>query len=288
MPPDEGAAPPAPAPAPPAGTLDGGAPPPTPAPNNALGAGAPPPPPPSFDYIPEKYRTNGADGKLDIDASSRKLAEAHGHLERRLGSGDIPPKAVTDYAVNLPAEFKESVELEALKADTGFQEFLAESHKAGMSQKQLDVMVGQFIKQSVALQNGVKQLDAATCVADLTTAWKDQPGGFDANIKLAYNAAKHYAGEDFATFMDTYKNDAGIIKVLARIGREMGEGGPPPSGEAIAAGQQQVEAVMRTEAYRNPNHPEHASTVQRVRSFFDQAYGAQPKAAGAFVLSSAR
>src|SRR5690606_31149911 len=41
-------------------------------------------PPSPAEYIPEKYRVQKEDGTLDLEASSRKLAEAHGHLEKRL------------------------------------------------------------------------------------------------------------------------------------------------------------------------------------------------------------
>ena len=51
------------------------------------------------DYIPEKYRTNKEDGTLDLEASSRKVAEAYKQLETRFGSGDVPPKTADEYAV---------------------------------------------------------------------------------------------------------------------------------------------------------------------------------------------
>ncbi|WP_443701018.1 hypothetical protein [Pseudomonas sp.] len=53
------------------------------------------------DFIPEKYRVVKEDGSLDLDQSSRKLAESYKHLETRLGSGDVPPKTADEYAVKL-------------------------------------------------------------------------------------------------------------------------------------------------------------------------------------------
>src|SRR6478736_10297497 len=54
-------------------------------PTNLLKQGVEEPTPTEF--IPEKYRVTKDDGTLDIEASARKLAEAHGSLEKRLGSG---------------------------------------------------------------------------------------------------------------------------------------------------------------------------------------------------------
>ena len=55
--------------------------------------------------IPEKYQVKKEDGSLDIEASSLKLAEAYGHLEKRMGSGDVPPKTAADYQIAVPEAF---------------------------------------------------------------------------------------------------------------------------------------------------------------------------------------
>jgi hypothetical protein len=39
------------------------------------------------DWLPEKFRVMGEDGKLSIESSARKLAENYTHLEKRMGSG---------------------------------------------------------------------------------------------------------------------------------------------------------------------------------------------------------
>ena len=46
------------------------------------------------DFIPEKYRTSGADGKFNLQDSARKLADAYSHLSKRFGSGDVPSKNI--------------------------------------------------------------------------------------------------------------------------------------------------------------------------------------------------
>jgi hypothetical protein len=51
------------------------------------------------DWLPEKFRVMGEDGKLSIESSARKLAENYTHLEKRMGSGDAPPKTADEYAL---------------------------------------------------------------------------------------------------------------------------------------------------------------------------------------------
>ena len=54
--------------------------------------------------IPEKYQVKKEDGSIDIEASSLKLAEAYGHLEKRLGSGDAPPKTAEELLATLEGQ----------------------------------------------------------------------------------------------------------------------------------------------------------------------------------------
>ena len=61
-----------------------------PAGNSLLSTGAGEPG--ANDWIPEKFRVVGEDGKLSIESSARKLAENYSLLEKRMGSGDAPPK----------------------------------------------------------------------------------------------------------------------------------------------------------------------------------------------------
>lgn len=73
------------------------------------------------DWMPEKYRTNKEDGSLDLEASSRKVAEAYKHLETRMGSGDAPPKSADEYAVKL--EGVEGFNWDEFKAGESSQAF---------------------------------------------------------------------------------------------------------------------------------------------------------------------
>lgn len=74
------------------------------------------------------------DNTLDLEASSRKLADAYTAAEKRIGSGDIPPKSAEEYTVTVPDAFKESFDP---KADEGFKAFSGKMHALGLTQKQM-------------------------------------------------------------------------------------------------------------------------------------------------------
>src|SRR3546814_96352 len=150
--------------APSEGQPGGGASDPTPAPaptGSVLGNAA-------TDYIPEKYRTNKEDGSLDLEASSRKLAESYRHLETRLGSGDAPPKTFEEYAPKIEAE---GFNWDEFKADESTQSFLKGAHAKGMTNAQVEYAISEYLKAAPALVEGVAQLTAQARTATLKAVW---------------------------------------------------------------------------------------------------------------------
>ncbi|BCD83601.1 hypothetical protein PSm6_00080 [Pseudomonas solani] len=104
---------------------------------SVLGQGAP------QDFIPEKYRVTKDDGSLDLEQSSRKLAESYKHLETRMGSGDAPPKSFDEYAPKIEAE---GFNWDEFKADEGSQSFLKGAHAKGLTNAQVEFVLGEYLK----------------------------------------------------------------------------------------------------------------------------------------------
>ncbi|MCZ7253157.1 hypothetical protein NK293_23265, partial [Salmonella enterica] len=89
-------------------------------------------------------RTNKEDGSLDLEQSSRKMAEAYKHLETRMGSGDVPPKTAEEYAVKL--EGVEGFDWDEFKADPDTQSFLKGAHAKGLTNDQVQYVIGEYMK----------------------------------------------------------------------------------------------------------------------------------------------
>src|SRR3990167_2282129 len=94
------------------------------------------------EFIPEKYQVKKADGTLDLEQSSRKLAESYSHLEKRLGSGDAPPKTADEYA---PEVGGGGFNWEEFKADEGTQSFLKGAHAKGLTNDQVAFVIGEYL-----------------------------------------------------------------------------------------------------------------------------------------------
>lgn len=236
-------------------------------------------------WLPEKHRVFGQDGKtLDLEASARKVAEAYGHAERRIGSGDVAPAKVDDYKVNVPEALAEKIKAEDLAADAGFKEFMAKAHAAGLTQKQLDTVVGEFLDRSVKLQGGIQRLSEQEATTQLRETWKTD-AEFTQGVQAAFRAGQQYAGKDFDGILNDYGNDPRIVRMLAAVGKEMGEDTSAPAG-AQANFQADLETLTKSKAYTDPAHPDHTATKQKVAAMFERQYGSRPKQAGPIVFSA--
>lgn len=204
--------------APEGGDPSGGATPPaaTP-PGSVLSAGA------TNDWIPEKHRTNREDGSLDLEASSRKVAEAYKQLETRLGSGDAPPKTPEEYALKLEVE---GFNWDEFKADPNSQAFLKAAHAKGMTNAQVEFAVGEYLKAAPGLIAGNAQLSHEDCVAQLKGVWADDKA-YTTNLQSSHRAAEGFANKEglgsMSNLMAKFGNDPDFIAFTANIGKEMAE-----------------------------------------------------------------
>ncbi|MFX4650851.1 hypothetical protein ABTB10_19455, partial [Acinetobacter baumannii] len=77
--------------------------------------------------------------------------------EKRVGTGDLPPKTADEYKL-------EREDFEGFKADESNKEFLAEAHKHGITNKQLDFLISEYDKRAVDLVSNSSQIDTDTTV----------------------------------------------------------------------------------------------------------------------------
>jgi hypothetical protein len=100
--------------------------------------------------------------------------------------------------------------------------FLEKAHAEGMSQKGVDLFLNEWFERSTALLDTKATMDAEACTNSLKEVWKTDTE-FKENNRAAYRAAKEYGGEEFDAILTKYGNDPQIIKMLAKVGRELGE-----------------------------------------------------------------
>lgn len=222
------------------------------------------------DFIPEKYRVTKDDGSFDMDASSRKLADAYTSLEKRFGSGEAAPKDVGEYKITVP----ETLQGFDPAADEGVQNFLKDAHAAGLNQAQLDLVMGKYFEIAPQLAQGAHHLDAAAARAELEKTWTNE-ADFKKNVRHAYlgaSAAAAKAGIDINEIMSgPLSNNPQFMRLMAALGPEFAEDSPPAAATMVS--QDDINKLIVSEAYTNPNHVEHATVSAKVKAHFEKKYG---------------
>ena len=248
---------------------------PAPAPTSTvLDSGAQP------DYFPEKYQVKKEDGSLDLEQSSRKLAESYKHLETRLGSGDIPPKTADEYAVKL--EGVEGFNWDEFKADEGTQSFLNGAHAKGLTNAQVEYVIGEYMKAAPGLVEGGVQLSQQDCAATLKAAWGDEQA-MTQNVRASYRAAETFASEpgkpgNFAALQAKYGNDPDFIAFTANIGRELKEDNAINGGAQVNEADFNIKAAeLRAQLQALPAHdPKRPGVQAQLDAMYEQKYS-KPK-----------
>lgn len=251
------------------------APPAAPAPaGTVLDTGAAP------DYFPEKYQVKKEDGSLDLEQSSRKLAESYKHLETRLGSGDVPPKSADEYAVKL--EGVEGFNWDEFKADEGTQSFLKGAHAKGLTNAQVEYVIGEYMKAAPGLVEGGVQLSQQDCAAALKAAWGDEQA-MTQNVRASYRAAETFASEpgkpgNFAALQAKYGNDPDFIAFTANIGRELKEDSAINGGGQVNEADFNIKvSELRAQLEALPPHdPKRPGVQAQLNDMYDQKYN-KPK-----------
>lgn len=224
--------------------------------------------------VPDKFKVTKADGTLDHEATLQKALGSMAHLEKRLGTGDVPPETEAGYKLDyaaFPAEVKLTPE--------GEKAFLKSMHSAGLTNKQVQAVLnkyGEVIKAGMDLQQKQASDSAAktlTAVAEeLKQAWGPNN---DANVRAAQRGFNHLADEADRKDIARIGVDAGatyriLMKVLARVGQGIQE--DTQIVNADSAGDADIEALKRSEAYTNANHKDHAAAVAKVTAWYQRKY----------------
>jgi hypothetical protein len=223
-------------------------------------------------WLPEKYRVLDGEGKLDLNASSKKLGEGYGNLAKKLGTGEAPPAAASEYSFQMPDALKEK----GLQIDEVLgSKFKELAHKHGYTQAQYQAAVEASFELVPEVLDSALKLSAQQAREQLSQVWKS-PTEYDAglnNAQRAVDAAPAAIRQDLWT---RFGRDPAFLQFAAHVGSHMGEdksvvnadGGTGGAASAVA-----VETLMSSEAYRNPKHPEHARVSEQVRKHHESRYG---------------
>ena len=243
------------------------------APASALAAGAGEGGGDPLAWLPEKYRVLGEDKALNLEASARKVAEAHRSLEKRMGEVGLPPESPDGYK---PEGLPETVNVEELMKDEGTKAFLKRMHAKGLTNAQVsEVLAFGLAEWAPKLLADDSQKSTQETLATLKQSWTDD-AAMQLNLQHSWKASAAIAqkvGVSMEEIERRYGNDPLFIRMMAAIGPEIGEDGNVNAGSGGASTEAQtIRDLESSEAYRNSKHPQHEAVSAKVRAYYQRRY----------------
>ena len=230
--------------------------------------------------MPAKYVVKDAAGAVDQAATLAKWSEGHGHLERRMGSGDVPPKTAEEYKVTVPESLAETIKADELANSADFKGFLGKMHGLGLNQQQLDGVVGELLTRSAAKDQRSVEAQVSECAAALAQTWPSQAVR-EQNIGLAFKAFNAFADEGDRELMDQIGNNPIVVRLLAAVGKELQEDTPIVANSPEAKSwEDQVAELKSQPGYMDRNHPQHAQLMARQEALYAKRYGTKKQVLG--------
>lgn len=224
-------------------------------------------------WLPEKFVVKGGDGELDISLSAKKLAEGYTNLEKLVGTGEKPPKTPEEYDLKLGDGVQfDAAAFEEMKKDPEMQSFLKGAHAKGLTNEQVNYVLSEYLPRAQTLADGAHQLDLQSAQSELTELWGERD--FAQNIERATAAFKAFVPEKYQSRISDMR-DPVLVAILANVGKELGEDSPANNAVTQAI-TEDVESLMRSEAYFNESHPDHKSVKAKVQNFYQRKYGNKP------------
>lgn len=203
----------------------------------------------NYDWVPKKYMR---DGKPDFQA----MEKARANLEKKLSQKGISlaPETPDEYTFE-PTDPGLEYDPETSAA------FKNEALKMGLTVDQY-----QFIMQKYEQEVGQYMYTAERAAAELKTAWGDD---FAQNLQYANRAFEEYVPSDVS--INEIGNNPAVLKILARIGAELGEDSAPArsTSRGVSHTQEDIERLMASPEYGMAG----SEARQTVDAWFKKKYG---------------
>jgi len=225
-----------------------------PAPGSAIETGGDPPDLNAALEVPEKFRND--DGTLN----EQNMFKSYGELEKKLGTIGAPPETVDGYKLELEGKFPEGVELN----EEGHKEFLGRCHERGMTNDMVQFIMDEYagvVGEAVTASSNTRE----GTIESLKGVWGDK---YHDNMTAALNAlnAAGVEGIDRARI----GNDPDMIQVLSVLGANLTEDQITPGAPSTGGmSPEELESLMKSDAYLKAKHPDHAKVMAQVQRVFE-------------------
>lgn len=176
------------------------------------------------------------------------------------------PESIDGYEVQV-----EGFDFDEFKAIEENQAFLERAREAGLDNKSLNFLLGEYNQLIPQLMQANAALDNESTVQTMKEAWG---GEADQNFGFAQSAANNLIANGVLTAEEvndpSFGNNPLVLKMAAYFGQQLGEDTPPSNTQQ--SGGADIQSLMRSEAYLNESHPDHNRVYAQVQRFYNKQY----------------
>ena len=210
-------------------------------------------------HVPAKF-WDATKGEINHEA----WAKSYTGLEQRMKDTGLPPKDATEYKFEPPAG------MEAFEPDPDLTAaFRTKAHEMGLTQKQYQAVMSEYAALIPSMAEQMVNFGRGKAEESLKSFYKT-PEQLTENVRLAFKAFNAYADESDMKEINRIGNMPAVIKILAKVGREMQED-PGVGGDSILAAESLDELMAKDSPYWDPKHPKHASVKAKVAAHHEAA-----------------
>lgn len=182
---------------------------------------------------------------------------------------DTQPEVISsidDYKVEV-----ENFNFDEFKAIEENQQFLERAKEAGLDNKSLSFLLGEYSQLIPNLMQANAQLDNEACVTAMTDEW-----GADTstNFKFAQAAANNAIQNGILTAEEVnspeFGNNPLVLKMAAYFGQQLNEDTPPSNTQQNIG--DDIQSLLASEAYLNDKHPDHKRVYAQVQKAYEKQY----------------
>lgn len=225
--------------------------------------------------IPDKFLVKKEDGTVDTTASNRKLLEAYNHLSKKMGeTGGVVPDSADGYKIDFDAQemgLPEGITPDLVKKDADFSAFAKEAHAAGFTNEQINLVAKSYLNVVQNVLDRRDENDMTACDKVLSETYTT-PGEKDIAIRNAQKAFTKFVPEQYRGSIDEIGNNPIVIGILANVGALLSEDSPARNTQPTES-RETITALMKSDAYMDPKHPDHDRVYRQVSEYYQQTYG---------------
>lgn len=176
------------------------------------------------------------------------------------------PESIDGYEVQV-----EGFDFDEFKAIEENQAFLERAREAGLDNKSLNFLLGEYNQLIPQLMQANAALDNESTVQTMKEAWG---GEADQNFGFAQSAANNLIQNGVLTAEEvnnpSFGNNPLVLKMAAYFGQQLSEDVPPSNTQQ--SGSDDIQSLMSSEAYLNESHPDHKRVFGQVERFYQKQY----------------